>query len=175
LLDLKRAPTLSREVDRELGAPTLLDVGLAREKELKPGSLFVFGDRYSGFPSLFWNNTYSNRVKYVRGGPGFLARAAKEGATWISLDQNDPNIVEARSPSSGWQEVGKLNPINGGYAFRRVPVPPPPPPRPATPPPPPPPPAPVKETKPAAKAAPGKATPAKPARPAKPRRRAPAP
>lgn len=163
MVELWRAPPAHRELDRDLGAPTLLTVGLAREKELKPGSLFVFNERYSGFPSLFWNNTYSSRVKYVKGGAGFLSRAAQEGATWISIDQNDPNIHQARAAGSGWQEVGVLNPINRGYAFRRVPVPPPPPPPPPPKAPPPPPPA----------AAPAKAKPTKPARQPKRRRRAP--
>lgn len=165
IVELWRAPPLNREVDRDLGAPTLLNVGLAREKELKPGTLFVFNERYSGFPSLFWNSTFSNRVKYVPGGAGFLARAAQEGATWISLAEADPLIHQARAPGSGWQEVGALNPINRGYAFRRVPVPPPPPPK-APPPPPPPPPPPV--AKPATET-----KPKKPARPPKPRRKAP--
>jgi hypothetical protein len=118
---LARAPALQRELDPELGAPTTLAGGLAREKELTRGKLLVFDEQYSGYPSLFWNNTYSNRVQFVHGGPGFLARAAEAGATWVFLSAQDPQLAAAQMPGSGWQEVGVLNPIMTGYAFRRVP------------------------------------------------------
>jgi hypothetical protein len=121
LAALARAPAINREVDRELGAPTTLVAGLAREKELGPGKLLVFDEQYCGFPSLFWNNTYSNRVQFMRGGPSFLSRAAEAGATWVFLSASSPTLSAARAPGSGWQEVGELNPINAGFAFRRVP------------------------------------------------------
>ena len=120
LLALAKATPLEREVDKDLGAPTTLSVGLLREKELKPGTLLVFDEHYSASPSLFWNTKFSNRVKFVRGGPGFLDRAAKEGATWISLSPLDAQLAAARAPGSGWQEVGELNPYVTGIAFRRV-------------------------------------------------------
>jgi hypothetical protein len=149
LAALSRKPALERELDHDLGAPTLLAAGLAREKELKTGTLLVFDEHYSGFPSLFWNNTFSNRIKYLKGGAGFLARAAQAGATWICLSPQDSQLAEARAPGSGWQEVGELNPIVPAFAFRRVEVrpvvkpapaaahpvaPPPPPPLPPAPP-----------------------------------------
>jgi hypothetical protein len=133
LVELAHASTLEREVSHDLGAPTTLSVGLAREKELGPGKLLVFNEQYSSFPSVFWNNTFSNRVKFIHGGPGFLARAAQAGATWISLSPQDSLIYEARAPGSGWQEVGLLNAYGPGYAFRRV-EPPAAAPRPAAPP-----------------------------------------
>jgi hypothetical protein len=120
---LVHASAAERELDRELGAPTSLAVGRLREKELKPGTLLVFNERYSGYPSLFWNTTFSNRIKYIKGGPGFLTRAAQAGATWISLSPQDSLLSEARLPGSGWQEVGELNPWVPAYAFRRVDVP----------------------------------------------------
>jgi hypothetical protein len=122
LAALARAPALNREVDRDLGAPTTLVAGLAREKELTRGKLLVFNEQYAGFPSLFWNNKYSNRVQYLPGGPTFLTRAADAGATWIFLAAQDAQLSAARAPNSGWQEVGELNPIVAGFAFRRVPV-----------------------------------------------------
>jgi hypothetical protein len=135
LLALARAPVLNRELDHELGAPTTLAVGLAREKELRPGALLVFNEQYAGFPSLFWNNTYSNRVQFMHGGPTFLARAAGAGATWVFMSAQDPQVPAARAAGSGWQEVGQLNPINSGFAFRHIATPPRPapaaPPRPA--------------------------------------------
>jgi hypothetical protein len=126
LVKLAAAKPIEREVSRELGAPTLLDVGLAREKELKPGTLLVFNEQYSGYPSLFWNNTYSNRIQFMKSGSDFLTRAARAGATWVFLSDHDSALAQARAAGSGWQEVGVLNPINGGRAFRHVVVPPPP-------------------------------------------------
>jgi hypothetical protein len=134
LVELAHAPALERELSRDVGAPTTLQVGLAREKELTAGKLLVFDENYSSFPSVFWNNTFSNRVKYVRGGAGFLTRAAQAGATWISLSPQDPVIHQARAAGSGWQEVGLLNAYGPGYAFRRV-EPPAPAPKPAATPP----------------------------------------
>jgi hypothetical protein len=153
IVQLLKATPIEREVDKALGAPTARAPGLARERELGPGSLLVFTDRYSGFPSLFWNRDFSSRVLYLRSGPDFLGRAARAGATWIFLNERDPIITFARAPGSGWQEIGQLNWINGGITFRRLPggprpvpappkappAPPPPPPaiKPASPPPPP--------------------------------------
>jgi hypothetical protein len=125
LVALAQSTPIVREISRELGAPTLLPVGLAREKELVAGSLLVFNERYSGFPSLFWNNRFSNRVMYMKGGPDFLTRAAAAGATWVFLNPQDDQLRLARAPGSAWQEVGVLNPINGGLAFRRLKVAPP--------------------------------------------------
>ena len=124
LVALAHAAPLERELDKELGAPTLLAPGLAREKELKPGTLVVFNERYSAYPSLFWNETFSNRIAYIKGGPGFLDRAAKAGATWVALSPQDPLFAAARAPGSGWQEVGELNPYVAGFVFRQVPKPP---------------------------------------------------
>jgi hypothetical protein len=132
MLTLMRTPFIERELSRELGAPTVLSTGLAREQELKPGSLLVFNDLYGGFPSLFWNNTFSNRVKYLKSGPDFLARAIAADATWIFIDDRDSTQLKAaRAAGSGWQEVGILNAVRGGSAFRRAPAGPTPSPAPA--------------------------------------------
>jgi hypothetical protein len=133
LVRLIKATPLERELSRELGAPTVLTTAQAREKELTAGKLLVFNDQYEGFPSLFWNNHFSNRVMYLKGGPDFLTRAAGAGATWIFLDDRDAQARVARTPNSGWQEVGVLNAIKGGSAFRRIPVLPTPPTAPAKP------------------------------------------
>jgi len=158
LVKAAHASPTEREVDSAFGAPTARVAGLARERELAPGSLLVFTDRYAGFPSIFWNTTFSNRVLYLRSGPDLLARARNAGATWIFLTDREAALGPARKPGSGWQEVGSLNAINGGLAFRRVPIPPAPIPPPAPPAkplvyygPPPPPPVPAPPRRPAAK------------------------
>ncbi|HEY2903744.1 MAG TPA: hypothetical protein VGL59_24380, partial [Polyangia bacterium] len=122
LMKLIEAPRLERELSRELGAPTVLATAEAREKELKPGTLLVFNEQYEGFPSLFWNNTFSNRVQYMKSGSDFLSRAAAAGATWVFMDDRDPQVKVARTAGSGWQEVGVLNAIRGGSTYRRVPI-----------------------------------------------------
>jgi hypothetical protein len=133
LVTLARTAPLTRELDRNLGAPTMLPAAVARERELTAGKLLVFNEHYAAFPSIFWNNHFSNRVMYLPGGPDFLARAAKAGATWVFLIDRDPQVPVARAPGSGWQEVGVLNGINGGSAYRRVPPGPPPPAKPPAP------------------------------------------
>jgi hypothetical protein len=125
LVALAHRPVVERELDRDLGASTMLAPALAREKELTAGKLLVFDEHYAGFPSLFWNTTFSNRVRYIKGGPGFLSRAAEAGATWIFLTPQDSQFPAAQAPGSGWQEVGQLNAVIPGYAFRRIPPPPP--------------------------------------------------
>ena len=124
LVELAHAPPLARELDQSLGAPTGTTAAFAREKELGPGALMVFDEHYAGYPSLFWNNTYSNRIQYLRGGPEFLKRARAAGATWINLSPPDPMLSVARQPGSGWQEVGQLNAYVPSFAFRRVDLPP---------------------------------------------------
>ena len=125
LAALARRPAIERELDPTLGASTILATGMARERELTAGKLLVFDEHYAAFPSLFWNTTFSNRVRFIPGGPGFLARAAQAGATWIILTPQDSQFSAARAPGSGWQEVGQLNAVIPGYAFRRVALPPP--------------------------------------------------
>jgi hypothetical protein len=120
LVELARRSPAEREVTNELGAPVNTAVGIKRNQELGPGSVLVFNERYAGFPSVFWNDAFSNRIVYVKGDAGFLARAAALGATWIFLTDRDPALPAARAAASGWQEIGVLNAVNGGRAFRRV-------------------------------------------------------
>jgi len=160
LLKLAEASPAEREVDPDLGAPTVRATGLARERELGPGKLLVFSDRYCGFPSIFWNRDFTSRIQYLRTAPDFLTRAARAGATWIHVLE-PATIAQARAPGSGWQELGPINNINHGCTvFRRVPAPPAPPKAPPAPPPKAPPAPP-----PAAPAPPPPAAPAPPPRP----------
>lgn len=124
LVQLMKTPPLEREINRDLGAPTVFATAQGREKELTAGKLLVFNEHFGSFPSLFWNNTFSNRVQFIKDGSDFLTRAAQAGATWIFMEDTDAHIGAARAPASGWQEVGVLNAIRGGRAFRRIPIPP---------------------------------------------------
>jgi hypothetical protein len=115
-----RLPFPQRELVRPGKSATSLATGLARERELGPGSLLVFNERFGAFASLFWNLHYGNRVMYLPEGPDFLERAARAGATWIFVGDHDPLAVKAGAMGSGWQDVGVLNPLNGGHAYRRM-------------------------------------------------------
>ncbi|HVZ75134.1 MAG TPA: hypothetical protein VHJ20_22280 [Polyangia bacterium] len=112
-------PFPAREHARTLGAAVDPTVAAAREQELTSGKLLVFDESYAGFPAVFWNDDYSNRVAYLPSGPDLLARAAGANATWIFLTDTDASLAKARAPGSGWREVGVLNAVNGGHAFRR--------------------------------------------------------
>lgn len=101
------------------GAAITREVGLARERELGPGSVLLFGDTYGSFPALFWNNDYSNRVLYVPTSE-LLAKAKELDATWVYCAYNDPNRAALLSPGSGYQEIGQFNVENWGTVFRRV-------------------------------------------------------
>ena len=46
----------------KIGQGGMAELFLARNTS---GKLLVFNEQYCGYPSLFWNNTYSNRVHFM--------------------------------------------------------------------------------------------------------------
>jgi hypothetical protein len=132
LKNLARIPYPEREVTpvRDVAADDVYlargsaitrDVGLAREIEIGPGDLVAFDDTYGGFPALFWNNHYTNRVVYLPNVSTFVADAEKMGAKWIYCSYSDGNLGRLRAKGSGWEEVGMLNVEGWGSMFRRAP------------------------------------------------------
>jgi hypothetical protein len=101
------------------GSAITKEVGLAREREVGHDALVLFDDAYGGFPALFWNNRYSNRIRYVPTAD-LMEEARKQNATWVYVTWGDPNIYALRAADSGFQEVGTLNVENWGAVFRRV-------------------------------------------------------
>lgn len=102
------------------GSAITRDVGLAREAEIGDGDVVAFDETYGGFPALFWNNRYSNRVVYLPDASTFVSDAEKLGAKWIYCSYSDWNLGRLREKDSGWQEIGTLNVEGWGAMFRRV-------------------------------------------------------
>jgi hypothetical protein len=94
----------------------------AREEELGPGDVAAFTDEYS-FPSLLWNEKFSNSVVYVQSGAGdsFLSRLDSVGAKWVATMSGMPDYRTLKSHPTRWQEVGFLSRVPPWIAFRRVP------------------------------------------------------
>jgi hypothetical protein len=113
------ASGISPRTDLGRGAAITREAGLAREKELGPGSLLLFGDNYGGFPALFWNNDFSNRVQYVPTAE-LLEKAKELDATWVYCAYGDPNRGALSAPGSGFEEITVFNVENWGTVFRRV-------------------------------------------------------
>jgi hypothetical protein len=107
-------PTL-RQITPELGGPIFRDTGLAREHDLVAGTTVVSDD--FAFPSILWNDEYSNRVVYVRPGTDVVDTAEKLDATWIYA--NDAATVRRVRSRPGWEELGPLYVERWGIAFRR--------------------------------------------------------
>jgi hypothetical protein len=118
---LLRIPFPEREVTPELGSAVYRDIGLAREEELGPGDLVVFGDDYGGFPSEFFNNRFSNRAIYVPESGNFVQDAQALGAKWIFCDDISTCARRLAAPNSGWQSLGELHILVPGQIFHRVP------------------------------------------------------
>jgi hypothetical protein len=108
-------PTL-RQVTPELGSPVLRETGLAREHDLVAGTTVVSDDFV--FPSILWNDDFSNHVVYVRPGADVIGTAEKLDATWIYA--NDAATVQRVRARPDWQELGPLYAERWGKAFRRL-------------------------------------------------------
>jgi len=101
------------------GSAITTPLGLAREAEIGPGDIVAFDDEYGGFPALFWNNRYTNKIVYVPTAH-LVDGAEKAGAKWVYCHYSDYNISRLRAADSGWQEIGTWNVEGWGAMFRRV-------------------------------------------------------
>jgi hypothetical protein len=114
------ASTISPKLEKWNASPVTLDVGLAREKELGPGSVLAFSEDFGVYMALFWNNTYSNRAVYIAPGPDYLERLRNSDATWAYCASGDPACSSLGQPNSGWELVGRLDVENRGSVYRRA-------------------------------------------------------
>jgi len=116
LVALLRIDPTERQISADLGGPVFHDAGLARERDLVAGTTVV-SDGFV-FPSILWNDDYSNRVVYVRTGTDVIEAADRLGATWIYANEN---ATAQRARANGaWQEIGPLYVQRWGVAFRRA-------------------------------------------------------
>jgi hypothetical protein len=104
--------------DPHTGSCVTREAGLARERELGPGSVLAFPDNFGNFMSLFWNDHFSNRIVYLHEAT-FLADAEAQNATWLYCNYSDPNYARLKEPGSHWEQVAPLNVENWGAVFRR--------------------------------------------------------
>jgi hypothetical protein len=116
------ATAISKTIDIRSGACVAHDVGLEREK-LKPGEIVVFNDSLA-FPSLLWNNSFSNTLVYVEGTSDYVDRANALGARWIYCRNGDPACAPLVAASTGatptWEDLGFVNIENWGHVYRRL-------------------------------------------------------
>jgi hypothetical protein len=114
------ASAIEPTLNRWNGSPVVTETGMAREKELGPGSTLAFSADYGSYMALFWNNTYSNRAVYIPPGPDFMDRLRTSDATWAYCATGDPTCSGLSRPNSGWQLVGPLDIEDHGSVYRRV-------------------------------------------------------
>lgn len=116
------AASISPDIDRHSASAIMPDVGVDREK-LKPGEIAAYGDNVQ-FPALLWNNTFSNRVIYVKGGPGYFDRVNAIGARWVYCRSGDTECAPFAAASTGaaptWKDVGVYNTEGFGRVYRRL-------------------------------------------------------
>ena len=96
---------------------------VARERELGPGAVVAYGEGTT-FPSVLWNERYSNRLVYVPDGPPatVLARLDELGARW-AVDRAPGGVfAAAQSRPDLWEQIGLASAGYPTTAFRRKPV-----------------------------------------------------
>ena len=123
-VDLKTARALigipypEREVHPELGAPVTRAFGLARIQHIGPGDVVVCAEPFE-FPALFWNDAYSNQVRFQHNGAKFLARAEALGATWVVCTAGSC-LAEVMAAPESWVMVAPVFPSKVTTAFRKL-------------------------------------------------------
>jgi hypothetical protein len=93
----------------------------AREAEIGEGDVVAFTDTHS-FPSLLWNEKFSNIVIYVQSGmgDGFLSRLESTGAKWVASTPGTMDYQSIKSHPTRWEEVGLMSQSPPWAVFRRI-------------------------------------------------------
>jgi hypothetical protein len=93
----------------------------AREAEIGAGDVVAFTDEHT-FPSLLWNEKFSNMVVYLQtgSGDGFMSRLDSINAKWVAVTPGMPDYQTIRSHPDRWQEVGLMSRDPQWVAFRRL-------------------------------------------------------
>jgi len=116
IVSLMKRPAIERAGTSPLHEPA---VALARERELGRGDLVIWTD--FSFPSLLWNERFSNVLLYhTPSDSDFLGFAERMNAKWIVVTGSW--IDAARARPEHWQEVGPAHRHHGPPTiFRRIP------------------------------------------------------
>ena len=96
------------------------ETAAARERELGKGDVVIFTDEYT-FPSVLWNERYSNRVVYVpfRNENEFFRSASELNAKWITAISGTREYEALHGRPNDWEEVGVMSITRSWMAFRR--------------------------------------------------------
>lgn len=94
-------------------------VALAREG-LRPGEIVVYGDRIT-FPSVLWNETFSNRIQYVPSGDAESTAQKLDAmnAAWVVAMPGDYLHAAIAKHPDRWEELGKASLGYPNTAWRR--------------------------------------------------------
>jgi hypothetical protein len=121
VISLARKPAGERAVYHWLMYTVPMETGRARETELGRGDVVTFTDNYT-FPSILWNERFTNRVVYVPyGGDGdaFLGRLRSVNAKWTTTLAGSSEYAVLTAASSEWEKVGLISITSNWTAFRR--------------------------------------------------------
>jgi hypothetical protein len=127
-VDFAQACQLAKMSSRERASALVIhwgadpDAALARENEIGPNDTVVVTDDFR-FPSVLWNERFSNRVVYVRSypAPAFLTGLDQEHAKWVAVMDGSGAYRAVHGRPDTWQRVGALA-VNLPQivAFRRI-------------------------------------------------------
>lgn len=100
--------------------PVPTKTALAREHELRKGVVVAFTDTNT-FPSLLWNDHFSNLVVYVpfEGPEAFDRRLVEVNAHWAVAVPGTAEFAALRAASDKWEEIGLMTSTEAWTAFRR--------------------------------------------------------
>jgi hypothetical protein len=97
------------------------ETGRARETELKRGDVATFTQNYT-FPSILWNERFSNRVVYVpfeNDAATFLAKLRDVRAKWATALPGTGEFAALSGANSEWEQIGLMSITSNWTAFRR--------------------------------------------------------
>lgn len=97
------------------------EVAAARERELGRGATVVFGPGVT-FPSVLYNERYSNRLVYVEDATAAALRKRIQEIepTWIVARRDEPLYAFATARPHQWQRIGLASRGQPTIAFRSV-------------------------------------------------------
>ncbi len=102
-----------------IGSCVTTEAGVAREREQVSGSVLAFPTSFGNFPSIFWNDHFSNKIIWIPDGPDFIAQAEQAHATWIYMTHADPMLAALKADPQ-WEVVAVANIENWGSFYRKV-------------------------------------------------------
>ncbi len=92
---------------------------LARNRELTPETKSFFTNSV-GFPSLLWNEQFSNQIHYLPDGSAeeALSILEREHATWVALGAGGRLEHLLRGRPNGWEFIGKFDRFSNAFRSR---------------------------------------------------------